>query len=196
MPNWCSNTLTLVHEDRKMISRAVKAAQKDALFNEFAPCPQALSETTEGSFGDKLEQARLNDIRENNRQTYGYSSWYDFAIGEWGCKWDISNGSDDYKIKKVDNGYAVTLTFDTAWSPPINFYDKLLELEFTVNAMYYEPGVNFCGQYFDGQDETYELNNLTSDEARDQLPEELDLAFGISEQIAYWEAEQEEQEDD
>ena len=195
MPNWNSNILTLTHSDRKMISRAVKAAQKDTLLNEFVPCPQVLLDTTEGSFGDKLEQARLNAIRENNRRTYGYSSWYDFAIGEWGCKWDISNGSDDYKIKKIDDSYTVTLHFDTAWSPPINFYDKLIELEFTVNAMYYEPGVNFCGQYCDGQDETYELNNLTSDEARDQLPDELDLAFGISEQIEYWESEQEEEND-
>lgn len=190
MPNWCSNIVTLVHEDRKMISRAVKAAQKDALFNEFAPCPQALSETTEGSFGDKLEQARLNAQRESNRKTYGYSSWYDFALGEWGCKWEISNGGDDYKIKKVDNGYTVTLSFDTAWSPPINFYDKLIELEFTVDAMYYEPGVNFCGQYYNGDDETYELNDLSSEDARDQLPTELDQAFGISEQMAEYEAEE------
>jgi hypothetical protein len=178
-----------------MISRAVKATRKDALLNEFVPVPDALSTMTEGSFGDPIEQAEHVAKQESNRRTYGYSSWYDFAIGEWGTKWDISNGDGDYKIKKVDAGYSVTLYFDTAWSPPINFYDKLLELEFTVNAMYYEPGVNFCGQYFDGDDETYELNNLTSDEARDQLPEELDQAFGISEQIAYWEAEQEEEDD-
>jgi hypothetical protein len=176
-----------------MISRAVKSAQKDALLNEFVPVPQALADTIEGSFGDKLEQARLTALREGNVKTYGYASWYDFAIGEWGCKWDISNGSDDYKIKKVGNGYSVTLSFDTAWSPPINFYDKLVELEFEVDAMYHEPGVNFCGRYFDSQDETYELNNLTSDEVKDQLPVELDEAFGISEQIAYWEAEQEEE---
>ena len=191
MPNWCSNVVTLVHEDRKMISRAVKSAQKDALLNEFVPVPQALSDTTEGSFGDKLEQARLTAQREGNIKTYGYASWYDFAIGEWGCKWDISNGGDGYKIKKVDNGYSVTLSFDTAWSPPINFYDKLVELEFTVDAMYYEPGVNFCGQYYDGSDETFELNNLSSEEVKEQLPPELDLAFGISEQIAEYEEEQE-----
>lgn len=178
-----------------MISRAVKAAQKDSLLNEFVPCPQALTETTEGSFGDPKEQAELTAQREYNRNTYGYSSWYDFAIGEWGCKWDISDGGGDYKIKKIKDGYTVTLSFDTAWSPPINFYDKLRDLEFDVNAMYYEPGVNFCGQYFDGDEETYELSNLTSDEARDQLPTELDEAFGISDQIAEWEAEQEEEND-
>ena len=193
MPNWNSNILTLTHSDRKMISRAVKSAQKDVLFNEFVPVPQALVDTTEGSYGDALEQARLNALREGNRKTYGYSSWYDFAISEWGCKWDISNGGDDYKIKKVDNGYSVTLYFDTAWSPPINFYDKLVELEFDVEAIYYEPGVGFCGQYFDGQDETYDLSGLNSEQVREQLPEELDAAFGISEQMAEYEAEQKEE---
>ena len=193
MPNWCNNVVSLTHRDRKMISRAVKSAQKDALFNEFVPVPQALSDTTEGSYGDKLEQARLNDLRESNRRTYGYSSWYDFAIGEWGCKWDISNGGDDYKIKKVDAGYAVTLSFDTAWSPPINFYDKLVELEFDVEAMHYESGVGFCGQYFDGGEETYDLSSLTSEQVKEQVPEELDTTFGISEQMAEYEAEQEEE---
>lgn len=191
MPNWCSNTLTLVHEDRKMISRAVKAAKNDSLLNEFVPCPDALSTTTEGTFGDPVEQAEHIAKQKYNRKTYGYSSWYDFAIGEWGTKWDISNGSDDYKIKKVDNGYSVTLSFDTAWSPPINFYDKLVDLEFEVNAMYYEPGVNFCGQYYDGQEETYELNHLTSEDVKSEIPTELDEMFGISEQMAAWEEEQE-----
>lgn len=192
MPNWCSNVVRLVHEDRTMISRAVKSARKDALLHEFVPVPQALTDTTEGSFGDKLEQARLNAQREGNRKTYGYSSWYDFAIGEWGCKWDISNGDNNYKIKKVSNGYSVTLFFDTAWSPPINFYDKLVELEFNVDAMYYEPGVAFCGRYYDGQDDTYELSNLTSELVREQIPEELDNTFGISEQIAEYEEEENE----
>jgi hypothetical protein len=191
MPNWCSNIVTLVHEDRKMISRAIKAAQNDALLNEFVPCPIALTSTTEGSFGDPTEQAELNALREYNRKTYGYSSWYDFAIGEWGTKWDISNGGDDYKIKKVGNNYSVKLYFDTAWSPPIDFYDKMVEIGFNLEAGYYEPGVNFCGQYFDGSEETYELNNLTSDEVREQIPEELDEMFSISEQMAEWEEEQE-----
>jgi len=179
-----------------MISRAVKSAQKDALLNEFVPIPQALTDTTEGSFGDKLEQERLMALREGNVKTYGYSSWYDFAIGEWGCKWDISNGGDDYKIKKVNNNYTVTLSFDTAWSPPINFYDKLVELEFEVDAMYYEPGVNFCGRYYDGQDEIYDLTMLSSEAVKDQVPEELDQTFGISEQMAEYEAEQQEEEND
>lgn len=192
MPNWCSNTLTLVHKDRKMISRAVKAAQKDTLLNEFVPCPAELSDTVEGSFSDPKEQAEHAAKREHNRKTYGYSSWYDFAIGEWGTKWDISNGSDTYKIKKVDDGYSVTLGFDTAWSPPVDFYRKLETLGFSIDAMFYEPGAAYCGTYYNGDEETYEFSNMTSEEVQEQLPKELDDAFGISEQIAEYEAEENE----
>lgn len=174
-----------------MISRAIKAAQNDALLQEFVPCPKELSDTAEANFSDLKEKAEQLARQEHNRKTYGYSSWYDFAIGEWGTKWDISNGGDDYKIEKVNDGYKVTLYFDTAWSPPINFYDKLLDIGFNVEAMYHEPGVAFCGQYFEGSEETYELSDLTSEEIRDQLPSELDEMFGISEQLAEWEAEQE-----
>lgn len=192
MPNWCSDILTLTHTDRSMISRAVKAAQKDALFNEFVPCPRALTETVEGSYSDPVQQAEHLAQREYNRSTYGYASWYDFAIGEWGTKWDISNGGNDCKIEKVDNGYSVTLHFDTAWSPPINFYDKLIELDFEVDAMYYEPGMQVCGQYFDGQDENYDLSKLDSEQIKELIPEKLDSAFGISEQMAEYEAEENE----
>lgn len=192
MPNWCSNIVTLAHTDRSMISRAVKAAQKDSLFNEFVPCPEALSETTEGSFSDPVEQEKLDNLREHNRKTYGYSSWYDFAIGEWGSKWDMSNSSNESKIQKTNDKYSVVLYFDTAWNPPINFYNKLIELDFEVNAMYHEPGVAFCGQYFNGQDETFELVDLNSEEVKELIPEELDNTFAISEQIAEYEAEQNE----
>lgn len=191
MPNWCSNIVTIAHEDHAMIKRAVKAARLDALFNEFVPCPEALSKTTEGSFNDPVEQAELEALREHNQKTYGYSSWYDFAIGEWGTKWDISNSDSDYNIEKVDKSYTVTLFFDTAWSPPIKFYEKLEKLEFTVEAMYYEPGVNFCGQYFEGQDEHYELNGSTSEQVKEQVPEELDQAFGISDELEQYEEDQE-----
>lgn len=193
MPNWCVNKLTLTHSDRKMITRAVNAARNDALLNEFVPVPEALVTMTEGSFGDPNDQAEHTAKQEYNRRTYGYRSWYDFAIGEWGCKWDISNGGNDCKIKKVDDGYSVIIVFDTAWSPPINFYDKLVELEFDVEAMYYESGVGFCGHYFDGSEENYDLSSLTSDEVKEQIPEELDVTFGISEQMAEYEAEQEEE---
>lgn len=192
MPNWNSNILTLVHRDRTMISRAIKAVQNDALLNEFVPCPLALTETVEGSYSDPVQQAEHLAKQEYNRRTYGYSNWYDFALGEWGCKWDISNSSGDCKIEKVDNDYAVTLNFDTPWSPPIHFYDKLMELEFKVEAMYYEPGVGFCGQYFDGSEETHDLTNLTSEQVKEQVPEELDSAFSISEQMAEYEREENE----
>jgi hypothetical protein len=190
MPNWCSNVLTLTHTDRKMISRVVKATQKDLLFNEFVPMPKALEDTVEGSFSDPVQQAEHAAKRDYNHKTYGYYSWYDFAVGEWGTKWDASNSGTCSSIEKVADGYSVTVNFDTAWSPPIPFYDKLLTLDFTVDAMYYEPGAAYCGHYYDGQDDSYELNQYTSEEAQSAIPKELDEAFGICEQMAEYETDQ------
>ena len=62
---------------------------------------------------------------------------------------------------------------------------------FTVEFMYYEPGMNYAGVYRDGSDDYYELAE-SSDEVREQLPEDLDLAFGISENMAEWEEENDE----
>ena len=55
--------------------------------------------------------------------------------------------------------------------------------------MYYEPGMCFAGVWEDGCDDYYDYSNMTSDEVQEELPVELDEAFGISEQIAEWEEE-------
>jgi len=39
MPNWCSNTLTLTHEDPKQISRAAEAFQRGEFLQELVPNP-------------------------------------------------------------------------------------------------------------------------------------------------------------
>jgi hypothetical protein len=70
------------------------------------------------------------------------------------------------------------------------------ELGFEVKAMYYEPGMCFCGIYEDGSDDYYEYNEMTAGEVADTLPTELDEEFGISDSMAEWEAEQEEDDEE
>lgn len=112
-------------------------------------------------------------------------AWYMFAVENWGTKWDV--GSADGIVEVSDN--SISLSFDSAWSPPIEGYSKLEELGFTVDAMYYEPGIGFAGMYADGADEYFELSGMSSEEIKDELPEELNDAFGISEDMAQWEEE-------
>ena len=71
--------------------------------------------------------------------------WYSHNITEWGTKWDIGapDGINDIR----DN--SIVLYFDSAWSPPTKAYKRLQEMGFEIEAMYYEPGIAFCGIWVD-----------------------------------------------
>jgi hypothetical protein len=190
MPNWCNNTLTLEHEDPAMIARA-KAAFADGRFlAEFIPVPESL-QIVAGSVGDPVEQAKLIEDTNRNLEVHGYGNWYDFCVNEWGTKWDVGGG-DGY-INDIDGG--LILSFDSAWAPPTTAYAKLEELGFKILAMYYEPGMAFAGVYEDGVDDYYEYGSMDSAGIAETLPSALDEAFGISESVAEWEAENAEDEE-
>ena len=189
MPNWCGNTLTLTHEDPAMIARAKTAFAEGRFLNEFVPVPQDLNETLAGSHSDPEQQARLAAQTQDNVQKHGYGNWYDYCVNEWGTKWDIG---DDNGIQTFDD-HELIVYFDSAWSPPIAAYEKLIDLGFTVYATYYEPGSAFAGIFEDGLDDYYDLSGMDSGDVQQQLPTELDDAFGISETMAEYESEQEDE---
>ena len=190
MPNWCSNTVTLEHEDPAMIARAKAAFARGEFLNEFIPIPQDLH-IVAGSVGDPDEQAKLEEQTELNRKTHGYGNWYDFCVNEWGTKWDVGGG--DGSIQDFEGG--LVLNFDSAWSPPVTAYEKLMEQGFKILAMYYEPGMAFAGIWDDGADDYYEYGGMNSEQIAEELPSELDEAFAISESVAEWEAENAEEEE-
>jgi hypothetical protein len=180
MPNWCNNGITLRHADPAMIERAAKALSEGTFLQEFIPCPKELTET--------VAQFGTNDHEKANREKYGYGSWYDFNIANWGTKWDVS--SDNVAIEDANT---VTASFDSAWAPPTRAYEQLMDLGFEVEAFYYEPGMQFVGKWADGIDEYYELGGEDSTTVRESIGEELDDYFCISEQMADWEAENQEE---
>lgn len=187
MPNWCSNGLTLTHSDPAMIERVLKG--KGGLLQEFIPCPQDLIDTVSGFVGEG--QALLEAKQAANIAKYGYATWYDHNVSEWGTKWDVNADN----IEREDDN-TVTLSFESAWSPPIGAYEKLTELGFGVKAFYYEPGMCFVGKWEDGEDECYEYGGATSETVREMIGEELDEYFGISENMAEWEEENKELDED
>ena len=190
MPNWCNNSVELYHEDPVMIERARTAFNDGRLLDEFIPVPKDLH-IVAGSVGDPDEQKKLLEDTARNLATYGYGNWYDFCVNEWGTKWDI--GADGNPAQDIPGG--LMLGFESAWSPPIGAYEKLMEQGFTIRAMYYEPGMAFAGIWEDGFDDFYEYGGLNSTQIAEELPVELDEAFGISESAAEWEAENEEEEE-
>jgi hypothetical protein len=128
MPNWCNNNLTLTHEDPKMIQRAYDALERGEFLQEFIPVPEALK-IVAGFVGDPVEQAKLEADTKRNREELGYDNWYDYCVSEWGTKWDVgeSGASDIHPDGKMLHTY-----FDSAWSPPVYAYEKLVELGFGV----------------------------------------------------------------
>lgn len=182
MPNWCSNSVVLKHKDPEFVARARQAAEKDGLLNEFIPVPKDLMETIAGSFGDEEKQKELEIQTAYNIKNYGYSNWYDFCINEWGTKWDVTG-----EVQDIDGG--LMLNFESAWSPPIAAYEKLKSMGFEVEANYYEPGCSFVGEWIDGEDIYYQIEG-NSEWVRENIPEHLDDAYGISEGMEQWEEEE------
>ena len=190
MPNWCNNNLTLQHADPAMIKRAAEALERGEFLAEFLPVPEQL-QIVAGSVGDPDEQRKLEAQTKRNVEELGYGNWYDYCVGEWGTKWDVgADGSTDVH----PDGKMLHTYFDSAWSPPVRAYEKLTELGFTVGAMYYEPGMAYCGTWdSETGDDEYNLEGMSSQQVIDEIPVELDEAFGISECIAEYEAEEEEE---
>jgi len=191
MPNWCNNNLTLEHEDPAMIKRAADALQRGEFLQEFIPCPKELTETVSGSLGDEYAQ-ELNQFKmQLNQKYFGAKDWYDWNVSNWGTKWDVGcDGSTDVH----PDGRMLHTYFDSAWSPPVAAYVKLEELGFKVNAMYYESGMCYAGAYGDGNDEEINLEGMSADDIENHYPE-IDEAFGISESIREYEAENQEDEE-
>ena len=151
MPNWCMNKLTVSHANPDMVDRFEKAYNLGKVCNEFLPKPSNL--------GD---------------------GWYDWCISNWGTKWDIgadigTDKEERYGLKatRVDN--EVCCSFDSAWSPPLGLYDKLVELGYDVKASYWEPGMAFCGIWDNGAD------NYCEYQTKDMIPVALWNEFGMEE---------------
>ena len=160
MPNWCSNSLKIVatnaDSQKKLaeivqeLARAVAAKENPAIFQLIRPVPKDL-QITAGFLGKGTpEQAELEVLQADNLKHYGYKDWHGFCMAEWGTKWDMSIG-DSPEVYEVE-GDAVTIYFDTAWSPPEGIYHALEAMGFKVEATYIEQGVGFIGHYRDGVD--------------------------------------------
>jgi len=185
MPNWCNNSVTFTHEDPEQIARVVKAYNDERLFDEFLPCPPELrEETAVGANFVKRDEARQAELYAK----YGFASWYDWQVAHWGTKWDVNT------YDKLDDlpptATSVCFGFDTAWSPPIEFYQHMEEQGFHIEAFYYEPGMAFCGLYEDGSEDHFEITG-DSDWVEKHIPRRIDEAFSISELMSDWESEQE-----
>jgi hypothetical protein len=103
--------------------------------------------------------------------------WYRWCCNNWGTKWDF--GRDEYyDPAKIEDG-KVVVSFNTAWSPPVQFYEKLVELDYNLRATYFEPGMAYCGIWDNGIDNYIEYGGI--DDKRDIIPVALWNEYGMDE---------------
>lgn len=149
MPNWCLNKLTISHEDRSKVMEFVHAYKEGKTCEHYLPTP-------------KNENGEL--IMDESSPNY----WYTWHINNWGTKWDIGSDNDQlHGLHPTVVGNQATMSFDSAWSPPIGLYEKLIELGFKVEATYFEPGMAYCGLFQDGEDDYTEYTH------KDMIPKRI-----------------------
>ena len=190
MPNWCDNQVTITGS-KSVIDKIEKIAKEEkgagGLLDFFHPMPKELRDTT----ADGSEDKKL-------LEKYGYSDWYGWACDNWGTKWDIT---EFYGVDRLGETL-ITFAFSSAWSPPVGAYEYFLAKneDCSLKAWYYEGGCDFMGVWEDGDDRCYECSTVGP---KSDSPfydhgdgKELDDYFGITENLAEYEAEQEAEKED
>lgn len=181
MPNWCNNTFELVGPKEKIreFESFLNANDGKDWFDFFAPCPQELKD---------VGSVSLTESNQQLIEKYGYSDWYSFGIGEWGCKWNCD--AQDWTVNEYDeNNLSINFWFDSPWGPPETLYQKISDGDLHVFAEWHEPGMAFVGRFEGGETENYEYSDI---ESLDDIPESLIENWNLREMLE----EQEEWDDD
>jgi hypothetical protein len=159
MPNWCSNVAILDFTNADPQAEAVllslfpvrsgsylkRALSGDeetedwGFFNAYIPMPPELRTSESSAEGHARDGARL-------KRLYGAKDWYDWAVKNWGTKWDVT----PYVVEVREPG-VYRICFDTAWGPALSFFRELAEeWGVTSNLYYCESGEGFIGYARDG----------------------------------------------
>jgi len=147
MPNWCEN-IFVVRGKAKLL------AEFDEAFKGL-PAKWADDNDSDPFKGNYVQRENPNycfnalyPVPEEIIKA-GYSAaGYEWCWEYWGTKWDIYSPRehDVYAEKNPESRY-IKYYFDTAWSPPLQWLEKVAAdwpgLEFEL--YYYEPGVGFAG---------------------------------------------------
>ena len=194
MPNWCDNQVSITGPN-SVINKIEKIVneEKDSqgLLQFMYPMPQELKDTT----ADGSENKEM--IKK-----YGHSDWYSWATDNWGTKWDINEfyGVDRQEIS--DDESTISFAFSSAWAPPTGAYQEFVDKHpVSLEAKYYEGGCDFMGIWDNGDDRCYTISDSAPEGSKDEFWEsgdgaDLDDHFNITESMAEYEAEQEEEKED
>ena len=102
-----------------------------------------------------------------------------------------------YHSEQNEGESTISFGFSSAWAPPIGAYENFLRNneDCTLKAYYYEGGCDFMGEWDNGSDDCYAPSDYKSDSDfwNDGIGSTLDEMFNITESMAEYEAEQEQE---
>lgn len=103
--------------------------------------------------GESKDDVNLISVENNTlekcvelKKEFGVDNWYDWNVSNYGTKWDIEVRSGEYT--KSDTCFVCE--FDTAWSPPFNFIDRL-QIKFPkidIELIWDIEGYDDCGRLY------------------------------------------------
>lgn len=189
MPNWTTLNITMSHKDKTMIDKIMDRPEDQGVLQTLIPCPEELCNDELTTWGHGEEEQKREALRKEMIEKYGFKSWYDWNIANWGTKWDLC----DADVQRTDDN-TIVINCQTAWSPPDTAFETLHEQGYEIRALYVGEGYEFAGIWEDGSDNYYQ-DFGDSEGARATLPKELDDMFNISDSLAEYEEEERREEE-
>lgn len=142
MPNWCYNCVNI--EASKEDFKAFREKMGSFFsFEKITPTPDELVHQS--------APTRDKALAEEFTAKYGASDWHAWRTMKWGTKWDIEEEDfihqNPHWVDVDEYESNVTLTFDTAWGPPLIALAELTRQypSMTIEVEYFEPGMEFAG---------------------------------------------------
>ena len=76
------------------------------------------------------------DLGEKERKEHGANNWYDWAVANWGTKWN------SYDVVYIEEAKYIEMLvkFETAWAPPIPVLEAIADLGYRVDYSWVDEG--------------------------------------------------------
>lgn len=167
MPNWCNNSL--------------KVLGARELVEDFCKTQFSIEEDTKElvlDFGKLIPEPTFDNADEQN--LYDGAGWYDWRINNWGVKWNADMNYIDKCIGTDEYG-EITISFDTPWTTPTAWFEKLCEKYPTLDMelAYHEAGMGFRGFFTN-------VKGVAQDNSWDMTKEDYEeLGYGDDEEDTF-----------
>ena len=138
MPNNTDVRIYIDHSNKSRIDDMENIFSNDYPFNMIIPMPDDI--------------LRDNLTMEQRKESNG-RNWYDWSVQNWGTKWDAY----EVRVQRLSDT-SLYVMLETAWSPPIPIFEKLVELGFEVSAYFLDEGWMYIGQFECGEAFYFDVN--------------------------------------